>query len=474
MTTPSLVSDIDRPTCQANPQAAVAIIGGGFSGAMTALHLRRTLAPGRTILLIECAGEFARGLAYTDTGAPHLLNVRAANMSAFPDDPGHFERWVAGQGARAEAELHRTSSGLFASRRLYGDYLQETLSAAAARSGGTVRLVRDEVETLTRDGDAWVLGLKSGQQVTASGVVLACGNLPMNRPNEGVVYHNPWAAEVLQGLRPDAALLIVGTGLTMVDLVLALHARGFHGPLTALSRRGLLSLAHEPIPQPWPTPEFTPQQRATALGLLRAVRAEVAKAATQAVGWRAVIDSLRPITAPLWRGLPTVERARFYRHARPYWDIHRHRMAPTAAATLAELQENGQLTYQRGRITAIAPAPEGALVSIAPPNGLPTTRAVQRVIYATGLQGVRTGSGLLAALLAEGSARLDAQELGLDVDERLAVLDRLGQPVPGLWALGPLVRGVFWECLAVPDIRVQARALAEAIARALVAGAIPR
>lgn len=447
---------------------ATAIIGAGFSGTMAAIHLRRRLPPAQDIHLIERTGAFARGIAYADTGAAHLLNVRAANMSAFADDPQHFERWLDANAAECAGEIHRTPAGIFATRRLYGSYLQATLHAEIAASGGTVRLLADEVQTLTQASGSWQLNCRSGKQITASSVVLASGNLPAERPHDGIEFRDPWTPDALAGLRPDAPVLIVGTGLTMVDITLAMRAQGFSGPIITLSRRGLVPHRHAASGAAWPTPEFSVLERGSAPALLHAIRAQIREAAARDIGWRAVIDSLRPITASLWCGLPQPERARFLRHLRPYWDIHRHRMAPPAAEQFQNLRSTGALHVARGRLLDVSHG--DGLASVTYNNrdtGTPETIVVQRVIYATGLQGARADTGLVAALLANGQARLDRQELGLEVTPTLNLVDASGQPVPHLWALGPIVRGVFWECLAVPDIRIQADQLGREIADAL-------
>jgi uncharacterized NAD(P)/FAD-binding protein YdhS len=220
--------------------------------------------------------------------------------------------------------------------------------------------------------------------------------------------------------------------------------------------------------QSWPTPNFSDAERGTAPALLRAVRAELSAAAAQNIGWRAVIDSLRPLTATLWRGLPVKEQARFLRHVRPYWDIHRHRMAPPAAEIINRLRANGALRVLRGRVREVRRGQgEAAVLYDECPTGARKTLQVQRVIYATGLQGVRASGGLVAALLASGQARLDEQKLGLEVTARLNLADAKGKIARNIWALGPIVRGVFWECLAVPDIRLQADQLAREVAASL-------
>ncbi|MGO9817816.1 MAG: FAD/NAD(P)-binding protein [Acidocella sp.] len=447
------------------PGCCVAVIGGGFSGTMAAIHLRRLLPQEQKVLLIERSGHFARGLAYADTGAAHLLNVRAANMSAFPDDAQHYERWLETVAPHVATEIHRTAAGIFTTRRLYGRYLRATLAEEMKRSGGMVRLVADEVTSLTPAPGGWRLSCRSGKDILAAGAVLACGNLPALRPSDSVAVRNPWSSEALSNLRPDEPVLIIGTGLTMADLVLALHTQGFRGPVFALSRRGKLPHRHEAIGQTWPTSNFTAAERGTTLALLQAVRRQLHTAQAAGISWRAVIDSLRPITAELWHGLNVVERARFLRHLRPYWDIHRHRMAPPAAEIVDALTSSGALRIIRGRIRNIQYASDHATMTFAR-HGSPQaeTLQAQRIIFATGLEGTLANTGLPASLLAQGLVRLDQHSLGLEVTESLAVIGADGSPAPNLWALGPLVRGVFWECLAVPDIRVQAERLAQAIA----------
>ncbi|HYP63792.1 MAG TPA: FAD/NAD(P)-binding protein, partial [Acidocella sp.] len=447
---------------------AVGVIGAGFSGTIATILLRRHLPAAQPVYLIERSGEFARGVAYAESEVPHLLNVRSANMSAFADDPGHFERWLAGEGAQWPEELRRTEAGLFATRRLYGKYLQATLRCELAASGGAVRLLPAEVQALEPRPQGWRLRLAGGGTLMARGVVLATGSLPAGRPCDGAEIRDPWAPEALSGLEPDVPVLIIGTGLTMVDLVLALQAQGFRGPIIALSRRGLVPQAHEQVAQPWLAPDFGEAAHGSVLALLRAVRAELRAASVQNIGWRAVIDSLRPLTAPLWHGLKPQEQARFLRHLRPYWDVHRHRMAPPAAMLIDTLRASGRLRILRGRVREVRCGEGQATVLYDEcPGGVRKTLQVQRVIHATGLPSVRESGGLVASMLASGQTRPDGQGLGLEVTAGLALIDANGQPVRHLWALGPIVRGMFWECTAVPDIRQQASVLAQEVAAAL-------
>ena len=331
-------------------RTVVAIVGAGFSGTMAAIQLRRRLPRDHVVYLFERSGRFARGPAYAASAEPHLLNVRAANMSAFPDQPNHFQDWLESNESLLPGDVERTEVGVFATRRLYGRYLRQLLFRETNESGGGVQLVADEVVGISRISSGYAVICKSGRRVEAAGVVLTVGNLPSAERSDGVVVHDPWADEATAWLRPDEPVMVVGTGLTMVDLALGMRSRGFTGPIIALSRRGLVPQRHAPAGGAWPTPAFTEAERRSLVALLRRLRIEVAEAVAQNIGWRAVIDGLCPITAELWRGLPATERTRFLRHLRPWWDVHRHRIAPAAADRFEALLREGNLMIRRGRI----------------------------------------------------------------------------------------------------------------------------
>jgi uncharacterized NAD(P)/FAD-binding protein YdhS len=438
----------------------IAVIGGGFSGAATALHLAHLLRDGPPVTLFERSGRVGPGLAYATVSPSHILNVRAANMSAFPDEPSHFERWLAAD-AGQPGDRHETEAGLFASRRLYARYLCDTFDA---EGGARAHRIPAEIVDCRRDGDGFLLTAAAGTQHRAGAVVLATGHVPPAPAEDPRHVTDPWDANFLTGLNPDVPILIRGTALTMVDVVLMLREAGFTGPITALSRRGALPQAHCKT-EPWPLPALDQQARSSVLGVMRQLRKEVTHARHIGVNWRAVIDAVRPVTAEIWQGWSLDERRRFLRHARRWWDIHRHRMAPPVAALLAGELGEGCLHVESGRLTALVSEARGLRAQWIGRNGQQRELLCQRVIDAVGLAGMRdVRPGLIDRLLSRGLARLDPLGIGLDVGDDLRVRAADGRPVPGLWALGPMVRGTFWECVAVPDIRRQAAACAAQVA----------
>jgi uncharacterized NAD(P)/FAD-binding protein YdhS len=456
-----------------NQDLPIAVIGAGFSGTMTALHLLKRVAASR-VLLCERGRTFGRGVAYSTCSPCHLLNVRAANMSAFPDEPDHFATWLAGVMAAPDADLRchvrETEVGTFVSRDLYGRYLASLLSGAIRDSDGAERLtlVGDEVVDLEPCAGGYRLVLAGGRSLAVSHAVLATGNLLPDARRESTYITNPWSCGFADELEADRPVVILGTGLTMVDIATQLRATGFSGPVIAISRRGLQPRSHAAT-MPWPTPTLSQPEQSSVHALLRRVRREVAEAADQGVAWQSVIDSLRPLTARLWQDLPAWEQARFLRHLRPWWDVHRHRAAPPVAQEIEHLVAKGWLQFRAGRILGIEAGRRKAVVRYRPRRGSEVVALeAQRIIDATGIAApTRCGDRLLSRLLDRGLIRPDRHSLGLDVAPDLRAIGATGAASPGLWALGPMVRGVFWECTAVPDIRCQARDLADHIADAL-------
>jgi len=436
----------------------VAIIGGGFSGALQAINLLRHQGPRAT--LIERRDHTARGVAYSAAHPDHLLNVRATNMSALPQDPDHFQRWL--------ERRHPHLAGGFAPRLVYGDYLAELLDEARRAGPERLALVQGEAIDLIPAGEGWRIVLANGGNIEAEAVILAPGNLPPHVPAGidpgalplGCFAAEPWSGDVAEGLADEDRVLVIGTGLTMVDIALLLDARGFAGKIVALSRRGLAPRAHAPMTpsslDERPTPE--------AVALLRHVRARAGQ-----VGWRAAVDELRPYTETLWSAADLDERRRFLRHLRAWWDVHRHRIAPEVAAKIERMRAEGRLEIVAGKLAGVSAEGDGACVRYRPRGrdeivALP----VRRIINASGPQGdlLRTGEPLLRRLLDRGLIRPDPLRIGIDVTQQSEVIGGNGEASPTLLALGPMTRGTFWEIVAVPDIRRQTWAVARKLSNA--------
>jgi len=373
-------------------------------------------------------------------------------MSALADDPDHFVRRFEAEGGNRRG---------FAERRLFGRYLREMLSDATDK--GCASIEQSTAVSARRDGGTWHVELDDGRTVSAAALALAIGNQDPEplRALAGAgdrFVNNPWAEDSRNAVddlvENDGSALLVGTGLTMVDLVLSLGAAGYQGRIVALSRRGQIPRAHadfEPAPVGL---EDVPQGHVGKLW--RWLRERSAQ-----VGWRAAVDSLRPHSHALWQSLDVNQQKQFMRHARPWWDVHRHRIAPQVAATVHGMISSGQLEIAAGRIVRATQAPDGMEVELRRRGSQESSK--ERFAYAFNCTGPlhameKTKNTLLRGLLDAGEVKPDQLDIGLTVDENSRAGNRL-------WALGPLSKGRYWEIIAVPDIREQAAQVAEDIAR---------
>jgi len=433
----------------------VAVIGAGFSGLLTALHL--TADPdGPTVRLIERSRAFGRGAAYSTANPDHLLNVRVANMSAYPDDPEHFTRWLAGHEGWS-------AHGGFVTRGVYGDYLQDLLREAVERTAaGRLLLEGDEVVDVARAGASWRVRLGVGREIEAQAVVLALGVLRPAPPAaagpdliESPRYlADPWSPKAQLDDTVDEVLL-TGTGLTMIDAAVTLWRPGRR--FWAISRRGLTPRTHAPVAA---RPEIE-APRGSPGEVLRAIRAVSGDGR-----WREAIDDLRPHVRTVWQGWTPAQRASFLRHLRPWWDVHRHRLAPSVSRRVALMMRGRELVVRAGEVVSLTPGRDGVEVLWRPRGGRLTRRlGVGAVVNCAGLLGdlERAREPLLRQLLSRGLIRPDASRLGAEVDAGSRLIGTGGGPQPGLYAVGPLTRGAFWEITSVPDIRTQAADVAQAI-----------
>ncbi len=432
----------------------VAVIGGGYSGTLQAIQLLRR---GAVVTLIERAERLGRGIAYSTPHADHLLNVAAGRMSAFPDEPSHFADWLAERGGGGPAD--------FAQRKLYGAYLEELLGLASAEAGDRLRILGQEAVDIVSSGGREIVRLRNSSSIEAAKVILALGNLEPDVPrgiapelrSDGIYVADPWASDIAAGIGDADTVLLIGTGLTAIDAALILDSAGFRGRTLAISRRGLVPRAHSAAGRHAAGLDAVPELKGSEL--VRFVRQEAGR-----LGWRAAVDQLRPVTQPLWARSSPEQRRRFLRHLRPWWDVHRHRIAPSIAERMEGMGRDGRLAFASGKIVSISPQKRGAAAVEWRPRGSDMVERLEtaRIVNCTGPQMdiARAGEPLLDRLLETGRIRPDVCRIGIDVDAENRTLDSRGYASPSLYAVGPMTRGAVWEIVAVPDIRGQVQVLA--------------
>jgi uncharacterized NAD(P)/FAD-binding protein YdhS len=454
-------------------QADVLIIGGGFSGTMLAVHVLRSASTSLSVAVVDRGTLPGRGLAYSSPHRFHLLNVPAGEMSAWPDAPDDFLFW-----ARKNYDPS-VQSRSFPPRSVYGAYVASLLEGTLSDCcRDRFQWIQDEALSLHRRKGKLAVQLRAGPEMSARAVVLATGNFPPANPSmpgleasAALYFQVPWATAALQELPPSGSVLLIGSGLTSVDLIMTLKSKGFRGVINVVSRQGLFPRARRHIRQDenWPSfwDETSPR---TVRGLLRSIRDQVQAASEKGIDWRCVFDSLRPVTQNIWRSLPPQEQRRFLRHARAYWDVHRHRVAPEIGDVLADMQAEGQVRLYTGTVTGYSEGQRHAKILYWDRKSR-TGKILYaaRVINCTGSESDcrRIDESFIVSLLVQGFTRPDHLFLGLDVDEHGALLDSEGAASHPLYAIGPTRKGCLWETMTVPEIRVQAARLAQILTETL-------
>jgi uncharacterized NAD(P)/FAD-binding protein YdhS len=198
----------------------------------------------------------------------------------------------------------------------------------------------------------------------------------------------------------------------------------------------------------------------TVRAYLRVVRQVMREAASQDRDWRDVIAALRPLTPRLWQAWPSAERARFMRHLRPFWEVHRHRMAPQLFDAFTRMRDSGKVSLLAGRLITVHHAGDGLRVELRP-RGATSTRTIEvgTIVNCSGPAGDtrRLQDALFQSLQASGLIRCDPLGLGIETSGDGTVITRDGRPSPVIYYVGPFLRARDWEATAVPELRRAAR-----------------
>lgn len=450
------------------------IIGAGFSGVVAAIEFMRHAPDGAKVTMVNRSGRMARGLAYGTSSQHHLLNVPAGNMSAILDEPDSFLSFC----QNTRSDIH---SGSFVPRAVYGAYLENLLASAEAQNAPRVACERitGDIVSIEKQGSDVTLKLASGEQLTADHVILAFGNfspanpIPLSRDVSNTTYvPDPWAPGVELVSNSVKKVLLIGAGLTAVDVLLTIKRLYPAIKVVMLSRRGLLPKGHREI---LPNPKFitdidkeilsaTPSARS----YLKVVREHVNKSPEH---WREIVAALRPITPELWSRMPSVEKRRFLRHLQVYWDVHRHRLAPETYRAFQNEMTTESVKLIAGRVESVCFSESDASVEIRARGSLQAERLLfDKIINCTGpCTGIsKINDGLISDLVQKGVLSSDALELGLTVDEDYSLLSESGEKNPWISYVGPMLRARLWEATAVPELRFHAKQLAVRIANLFV------
>ncbi|WP_075213920.1 FAD/NAD(P)-binding protein [Mongoliimonas terrestris] len=431
----------------------IGIVGCGLTGAAAAVAVADRFRRPVDLTLVDASGRFGYGLAYGEGALAGLtLNVRARDLSLFPDRPDDFVDWLIHRGHGPRPEI---SAG-FPERSRFGAYVADRLAdRLKGRRDLSATLLTDTAIAGHPVDDGIEIAFRRSPARRFDAVFLATGwGLPATPRRFG---RSPFAP-LPEGLKPLDRILIVGTGLSMVDTLLTLRAAGHDGPIEAISRCALLPHPHTTDPA---DPGLVDLRTVGSLsGLVRAVRRTMATREKAGGSWQGVANVARSQVQDVWTSFGVADRQRFLTHVAPYWENARHRLPMGHYAFLMSEIEGGRLILRSGKVRSVEQVTDGyrTILEEAPAEGL----VHDHVFDCTGHRPA-VESPLIRSLAAQGLVRLDPLRLGLDVARSGRARLRRGIATAPVFALGPLGRGSLYEITGVREIVEQAFRAVDAI-----------
>ncbi len=458
------------------PRHSIAIIGGGFTGAVAALNLLRTSKS--SIAIIEPRAQLGAGLAYSTADDSHRVNVPAIRLLVAHDEPGAFHKWLETSGDLQDDPIAELPDGRrYPRRAVFGRYVTQRLAQAIDAPGAPAfRHIRATAVSAAPEGAGYRITLDDGAEFVADTLILAVSHpppsiLPPLRPliRSAKFFANPWEKNIPASLSPQDRVLIIGTALSTADTIAALDHAGHEGEIIAISRRGLVSRERR-VTHGGSYGDFSTNPSRTCVALLRAIRKAIREAPEFFCCWESVIESVRDQGQTIWAALPDPERKRFLRHLRPYWDVHRYQLAPPLGAIITRKSQNGSLRILAARITEAA-IHDGCFQVKLRQRKTETTEIFDAIVNCTGPDHTRVieTNPVLASLAAAGLLRPDIHRLGIDTDIDGRPLNAASQPAPNLFIAGPLARAACGELMGIPQVTDHAALVAR-----LAAAAVPQ
>ncbi len=453
----------------------ICIIGGGFSGGMTAVQLIRQSSEPIEIHIVDPSDKPLKGAAYASYSNKHLLNVITSKMSAFQEDPDHFLNWVMQQKAYRSKD-RQLVAGAFLPRNVYGQYLSDVWKEAmidCQKNGVNVYWHKGLVTKLERTETGFSVILSDGQKIHTASCVIATGNLPPRNPAlpktdplvKPYYFQNPWKADAVSEVTPALPVLIIGNGLTMVDTVIGLREKGFKGEIYAVSPHGFNILPHRHNGMRYDAIDQELQGYKSLSELVAIVNKHVKAVREFGISAEPVVDAIRPHFRRLWQQLNGEEKAIFMSRLRHLWGVARHRIPLHIHDKIQQQRLEGKLNVCSGNIKEMKISDKGLVVTyFDKKENLYKTLLVSRAINCTGPETdlSKAQGHFLNLCFEKGMLTQDPLKLGIVADiQSFEVLDAKGRKQPDLFTLGSLLKGELWESTAVNELRQQAAALAK-------------
>lgn len=421
----------------------IGIVGGGASGTLAALHCKKTLNENIQILIFEPSEKLGRGNAYAHHYDDYILNVPVNNMSVFPDHPDDFEKWI----LQFKPEIAQSRDWPFVPRYYFGLYLDDHLSKMPHDH---LQHIRTKVSKIDMLGRQYQLRLANHKSFLCDYLILATGyehEPPFpHRPCLKNLTHRVFSSENYHHTplsQFSGRVLILGTGLTGIDVWRKLKQNeGLK--ITFFSRRGFLPLEQDLSTPRIKFPTLFGMSPLQILQVLRAIQSN------HELSWVTIANHVRPQAQKIWTCWTEAEKKQFLKYLKPYWEVIRHRMPSSVFADLQKDLCEKRAEVKAGKMQKIQLDHEHFNIEyIDRKSNTKQTFQANYIIYANGLP--------------INQALLDTEHFLPGLSLCPYGMGYVNQSAPRLWVIGPASKGMFWENVAIPDIREQAKQIAEDI-----------
>jgi uncharacterized NAD(P)/FAD-binding protein YdhS len=460
----------------------IVIIGGGFTGASAAIQLLRRSRSQLDITIVEPKPDIGFGLAYSTDDPDHRLNAPTSDHFVDPLDLDEFQRWCSSTGIMTSDTNALASNGaMYVRRKDFGRFVSGKLQDAAVHSKtrSLFRHMRDVATDASENLTSIGVRTKSHGFLEADTVLVATGNAQPRLPppfTSSMLDHRcvvgiPTDLQRLGGIPKNSRVLVVGTGLTALDVISTLIRQGHTASIVAISRRGLRPRSpRSMISQTKSTPSFLDRiegpispflealgPNPSARAVLQALRFRIDQELKLGRDWYGPFDELRDAVWQVWPSLPPQEKRRFLRQLRPWYDAHRFRTPPQNDAIVRRAEQSGLVKFQAARIESADIDESEATVHVQlreRSTAVSTHLEVDVVINCTGLD-VASGSSdnpFLRSLLKRGYISHDDSKVGLAVDQQCRAIQKNGRSLRWLRILGPPTVGTFGDSIGSPFI----------------------
>ncbi len=457
----------------------IAVIGGGFCGLATVLQLKKQLKDASDIILINAGSKVAKGIAYSTDSEKLVLNVPAGKMSLFPDQSDHFLNWL-----HLRQPYHNIDKELlakmFVARKEYGSYLESLYNELVSTTAGSnIKIIEDYADDIEIVGDRYLIKCRTQGNLNANFIVLATGNeLPRNPKiteesfySSSNYFHNPWNEQAVTSINKDTDIFILGNGLTMVDTVLGLIENGCTETIYSLSPNGFNILPHRHGGVVYTKLVEEIEDNISLKTLFNLFHKHTKILRHFGLSAEPIVDSIRPYSQKIWQNFDIDDKKKFLNRVRHLWGVARHRLPIHIYDFIQQLRIERRLVIMKGNLIAVNEINKDVFVTYF--DGKKKEEKpikVSRVINCTGpsLDITQSDNPLISALVRKGMIRPDALHLGIDCNADGTVINTDQKNSQTLFTIGGSMRGLLWESTAVPELRVQAAALAGIISSKII------